>query len=226
MAARRMFSKTITDSDAFLDLPLTAQALYFHLSMQADDDGFVNNCRKIQRMVGCDHDDMQTLIDNGFLISFESGIVVIAHWKIHNYIQKDRYKPTVYAEEKAQLTMTPNGVYTRCIHDGYNLDTQVRLGKDRVRLGEGRGDRPPDDDSPKAAYGCYANVFFKDEELDKLKEEFPDDWKQRVDHLSKYMHSSGKIYANHLATIELWSDKDKEKEQAAGQTKDSAINYL
>ena len=144
MAERRMFAKTIVDSDAFLDMPLSAQALYFHLSMRADDDGFINNPKKIQRMIGGSDDDLKLLIAKRFIIPFESGIVVIKHWKIHNYIQSDRYKPTVYQEEKALITTKDNKAYTldtECIHDGYNVDTQVRLGKDRLgkdRLGEDR----------------------------------------------------------------------------------------
>ena len=100
MAERRMFAKTIIDSDAFLDMPLSTQALYFHLSMRADDDGFINNPKKIQRMIGACDDDLKVLIVKRFIIPFESGIVVIKHWKIHNYIRNDRYKETVYQEEK------------------------------------------------------------------------------------------------------------------------------
>ena len=129
MAERRMFAKTIIDSDAFIDMPLSTQALYFHLSMRADDDGFINNPKKIQRMVGASDDDLKVLIMKRFIIPFESGIVVIKHWKIHNYIQKDRYKPTVYAEEKSMLTSKDNGAYTECIHDVSKVETQVSIGK-------------------------------------------------------------------------------------------------
>lgn len=134
MAERRMFAKTIIDSDAFLDMPLSAQALYFHLSMRADDDGFVNNPKKIQRMIGASDDDYKILIAKSFVLLFESGVIVIKHWRINNYIQKDRYKGTVYTEEKDFLTVKDNGAYTLCIQDGYKTDTQVRLGK--VRLGK------------------------------------------------------------------------------------------
>ena len=110
MAERRMFAKTIIDSDAFLDMPLSAQSLYFHLSMRADDDGFLNNAKKIQRMIGSADDDLKLLLAKNFIIPFESGVVVIKHWKIHNYIRNDRYKPTVYSEEKAQLSCQENGI--------------------------------------------------------------------------------------------------------------------
>ena len=145
MAERRMFAKTIIDSDAFLDMPMSTQALYFHLSMRADDDGFINNPKRIQRMIGASDDDLKLLIAKSFVILFESGVVVIKHWKIHNYIQSDRYKPTVYAEEKSLLDVKKNKAYTlntnECIQNGYITDTQDRLGKDRLgkdRLGKDR----------------------------------------------------------------------------------------
>lgn len=138
MAKRRMFATTIIDSDAFLDMPLSAQALYFHLSMRADDDGFINNPKKIQRMVGASDDDCKLLIMKRFIITFESGVIVIKHWKIHNYIAKDRYTPTIYKEEMAQLTVKENKAYTEndnpCIQNVYITDTQVRLGKDSLEL--------------------------------------------------------------------------------------------
>jgi hypothetical protein len=126
MAEKRMFTQKIVDSDAFLDMPLSTQALYFHLNMRADDDGFINNPKKIQRMVGASDDDCKLLLMKRFIIAFESGVVVIKHWKIHNYIQKDRYKPTVYQEEKSLLTEKKNKVYTECIQDVPTLPTQYR----------------------------------------------------------------------------------------------------
>lgn len=138
MAERRMFAKTIIDSDAFLDMPLSTQALYFHLSMRADDDGFINNPKKIQRMVGAGDDDIKLLIAKRFIIPFESGIVVIKHWKIHNYIQKDRYKPTIYQEEKRQLEEKENKAYTECIQDVSIVETQdrdsIEIGKDSIEV--------------------------------------------------------------------------------------------
>ena len=140
MAKRRMFAMTIIDSDAFTDMPLSTQALYFHLSMRADDDGFLNNPKKIQRMIGASDDDFRVLVAKRFILPFESGVVVIKHWKIHNYIAKDRYTPTVYQAEKALLEVKDNGAYTECIQDVYKMDTQVRLSKDSLvkdSLGQG-----------------------------------------------------------------------------------------
>ena len=131
-----MFSRKITESDQFLDMPMSAQSLYFHINMQADDDGFVGNVKTIKRMIGASDDDLKLLIAKQFLIPFETGIVVIRDWKIHNYIQKDRYTETFYQQEKAQLETVENKQYqkmdTECIQNVSSLDTQVRLGKDRL----------------------------------------------------------------------------------------------
>lgn len=126
-----MFAKSIIDSDAFLDMSLSTQALYFHLNMRADDDGFVNNPKKIQRMINASDDDLKLLIAKNFIIPFESGVVVIKHWKIHNYIQNDRKKDTNYQEELKLLKVKENKSYTlnleECNQNGYNMDTQDRL---------------------------------------------------------------------------------------------------
>ena len=148
MAERRMFAKTIIDSDAFLEMPTTSQLLYFHLAMRADDDGFVNKPKSLMRMVGCKDDDLKLLFVKKFLIPFESGVVVIKHWKIHNYIRKDTYTETKYKEEKATLELDENSAYRLAEESPLQLrdesvtspSTQVRLGKDRIgkdRLGEG-----------------------------------------------------------------------------------------
>ena len=136
MAERRMFAKTIIDSDAFLDMPLSTQCLYFHLSMRADDDGFINNPKKIQRMIGCGDDDLKLLVAKQFIVPFESGIVVIKHWKIHNYIRNDRYKETIHRDEKAMLITKDNKEYAIGLPVGIpnddQRDTQVRLGEDSL----------------------------------------------------------------------------------------------
>lgn len=115
MAERRMFAKAIIDSDTFLDMPIASQLLYFHLSMRADDDGFINNAKSIMRICDCKEDDLKLLLENNYLISFDSGVLVIKHWKVHNYIAKDRYKETKYKEEKATLSLDENNSYTSCI---------------------------------------------------------------------------------------------------------------
>jgi len=135
-----MFAKTIIDSDAFLEMPQSSQNLYFHLAMRADDDGFINNPKSIMRLIGCKDDDANILIAKKFLIPFESGVVVIKHWKIHNYIRKDTYTETKYKDEKSMLELDENYAYTTHRHEAVTLPsrncdeplTQVRLGKDRL----------------------------------------------------------------------------------------------
>ena len=235
VAERRMFAKTIIDSDPFLDMPLSAQALYFHLGMRADDDGFINNPKKIQRVVGCSGSDMELLIERKFLIPFDSGVVAIKHWKIHNYIRADRYKETVYKEEKARLALKKNGSYTLGIptdnHTTYQGDTQDRVGKDRVgkvRSGEERKTATASTEE-RQRFGTYKNVLLTADELQALKEKFPENWSERLEHLSSYMSSAGKNYANHFATICLWAEQDRQKDsnqKTAKQMNESAWDYV
>lgn len=226
MAERRMFAKTIIDSDAFLEMPMSARLLYYDLAMRADDDGFNNSPRKVMRTIGATTDDLNILIARKFIIPFENGVVVIKHWRIHNYIRKDTYNETPYKEQKAQLEYDENNAY-RLVADGGEkplLDapstsrglpvdepsTQVRLGKvstGKVRVGEdNREDEPPN--PPRHKYGLYKNVLFTDEEYQKLQEEFPHDYTDRIERLSEYIASTGKKYKSHLATIRAWARKE------------------
>lgn len=132
MAQRRMFSRKITETDRFLEMPLSSQALYFHLNMGADDEGFIDKTKTIQRTIGASSDDMKLLIAKGFLIPFDSGVVVIRHWRIHNYIRSDRFQSTLYQSEKAQLEFGKSKTadlkpLENVIPNGYQMDTQVRL---------------------------------------------------------------------------------------------------
>lgn len=141
MAQRRMFSKKITETDKFLEMPLSSQALYFHLSMGADDEGFIDRAKTIQRTIGASDDDMKLLIAKGFLIPFESGVVVIRHWRIHNFIQSDRFQSTIYQKEKSQLEFDSSKTAQlkapeQWIQNGSEVDPQVRLDKDRLELGK------------------------------------------------------------------------------------------
>ena len=146
MPERRMFSREITETDAFLSLPYSAQVLYFHYCMNADDDGVVSNPLTLRRLTGCSGEDENVLARLHFIIPFKSGVTVIKHWKIHNKIPKDRYHPTKYTDEMALLQLKPNDAYTLtqegqgfvyssytgCIQDVSNLDTEVSIGKDRL----------------------------------------------------------------------------------------------
>jgi len=140
VAQRRMFSKKVTDTDTFLDMPLSTQALYFHLNMHADDDGFIDNTKTIQRMIGSSDDDRKLLVAKQFLLPFENGVVVIKDWRVHNYIRKDTYNQTMYPNELEQLNINDSGQYerqdllpyTERPRDVDETLTQVRLGKDRL----------------------------------------------------------------------------------------------
>lgn len=191
MAERRMFSKIVIDSDTFLDMPLSAQALYFHLSMRADDDGFVSSPKRIQTYVGASTDDLKILLAKHFLIPFESGVVVIKHWKVHNYIQKDRYKETYYQAEKALLEETPktkeytrklnldtsciqtvSNLDTSCIQTGYKLDTQVR-DRDSIEIEIGEDKESASADSNEPDGSTSPSLFDKEEEIREKKRTKP-----------------------------------------------------
>lgn len=151
MANRRMFSKQITASDAFVDMPASSQLLYFHLNMEADDDGFVSNPKRIIKMLNVADDDLKILLAKRFLLAFESGVVVIKHWLLHNAVRKDMYKETQYLDEKKTLQIKDNNVYT----DGRNETVTKplhRIGKDRIgkiSLEEERAEKTPKEESNK-----------------------------------------------------------------------------
>ena len=227
MAERRMFAKTIIDSDSFLEMPLSTQALYFHLSMRADDDGFINNPKRIQRLIGGCEDDLKVLIGKNFIIPFESGIVVIKHWRMHNYIQKDRYKETVYKEEKAMLSEKENKAYTLldtpCIQDVHNMDTQVRVGKDSlgkdslevvVAEEDSNGNEEDVDNSVdnfEYMGGTLGKgvVLLTDNQRESLLEELGfDAFNHYIDKLANFIIDKKAKVSNHYATIKKWAKED------------------
>lgn len=150
MANRRMFSRDIVKSDLFLDLPISAQALYFHLGMDCDDDGFCGNPKMIMRMTGCNIDDLKLLIVKGFVQQFDSGVIVITHWKTNNYIRSDRYRETIYRQEKSMLCENC-GVYIMDTNGIPMVDqrlTQYRIGEDKkYRVGKEEPPSPTRDQS-------------------------------------------------------------------------------
>lgn len=131
MADRRCFTKKITESDAFLEMPLSTQCLYFHLNMSADDDGFVNSPKKIQRMIGASDDDLKVLIAKAFILVFESGVIVIKHWRMNNTLRNDRYHPTDYQEEYRMLGLKENKSYT-WQPNGNQLEPQHNITKHNI----------------------------------------------------------------------------------------------
>ena len=225
MADKRMFSLKIVDSDLFLDMPLSSQCLYFHLSMRADDDGFVDNPKKIIKIIGSNEDDLKILITKGFVIVFERGIIVITHWKINNYIRNDRRKETLYIKEKECLSETENGAYIRLENLGIPndnhlstksqpIDNQLSVNCphsiDKGRLDKGRGDQE-NQSAPFSYYGEYKNVKLTDEEYQKLQDKLQAHTDTMIEKLSRYIKSSGKDYKDHYVTILNWYEQDKEK---------------
>ena len=213
MAKKRMFNVDIVGSDAFLDLPHAAQALYFQLGMRADDDGFVGNPKTIQRIAGTKASDLELLVKKRFLLQFPSGVIVIKHWKINNDIKKDRYSPTVYTDEFQMLSTKENKAYTErnanvstldteLVQNVSTLDTQYSIDKDRLDKDS--------IDKEKHAHGFFSNVFLTDGELQKLSSEIPnlDDY---IERLSNYLANNKKEYKSHCATIRNWHRRDVEK---------------
>ena len=201
MATKRAFTKKITESDAFLDMPLSTQCLYFHLNMNGDDDGFINNPKRIMRLIGATDDDLKLLIAKAFVLVFESGIIVIKHWRMHNTLKNDRYHPTDYKEEFEMLGVKDNQAYT-WKQNGNILETEHNITKHNITK----------HNNIKHKYGEYSNVLLSDEEMEKLKQEFPNDYLNRIERVSEYCASTGKSYKNYLATIRNWAKKDKPKE--------------
>ena len=231
MADKRMFSLKIVDSDLFLDMPLSSQCLYFHLSMRADDDGFVNNPKKIIKIIGANEDDQKILIAKGFVIVFDQGIIVITHWKINNFIRKDRYKPTMYIDQKQQLYQTENGAYISEEKVGCHLvnqrlsSGQPSIGKgrlDKVSIDKGRGEKE-NQAAPVSFYGKYQNVRLTEEEYHKLNDKLQSHTDTMIEKLSRYIKSSGKYYKDHYVTILNWYEEDKEKLRHKGGNK--KMNY-
>lgn len=148
MAQKRMFTMKIVDSDAFLDMPATTQCLYFHLNMRADDDGFIGNPKRIMKITGASEDDLRLLIAKRFVLTFEDGVIVIKHWRMHNTLSRDRYAETSYTDEKKMLLLKDNGSYsltggnpiddTRLIERS-GRQTQQRRNKDATKTHSDKG---------------------------------------------------------------------------------------
>ena len=220
-----MFAKTIVLSDAFLDLPLSARCLYFTLGMLADDDGFVNSPKGIMRQVGASQDDLSILLAKRFILAFDSGVIVIKHWRIHNYIQKDRYKESKYIEEKSMLMIDEKGSYTECIQNVSKMDTQVSigkvsLGKDRVVEVSEEGDEENDngyndDEYPDKQFkkldGSLGRgvVLLTDQQFDILLDELGmDAFNHYVSKLADFIIEKDAKVGNHFATILKWAKED------------------
>lgn len=227
MAERRMFTKKVTDDDNFMALSSSAQALYLHLSMSADDDGFCNQVSISMFKAHASVQDLQALLEKRYIYQFENGVIVIKHWRMANALRKDRYTPTAFQEELSHLDIKDNGSYTwlpngcqmvakRLPQDSIGKDSIGKVSIDKESTDKyilSASDEPepstPKNKPVKHKYGEYKNVLLTDEELQKLKTEYSD-YEERIERLSSYIESSGKKYKSHYATIRMWARKDTE----------------
>lgn len=221
MAEKRMFTNKVVESDAFLELPFSARCLYHALNMNADDDGFLNSPNKIIRIVGASEKDLNILISKRFVLDLGGGIICIKHWRMHNTLKKDRYKPTQYQEEFSMLIIQEDGSYTEKNQSGTKMEPERNHSIDKDSIDQISLDKEREEKNSKPIrhkYGEYGNVLLSDADLEKLKSEYPHDWQERIENLSAYIASTGKSYKNHLATIRNWARKEQpQKPQQATQ---------
>lgn len=228
MAERRMFAKTIVLSDAFLDLPMSARCLYFTLGMLADDDGFVNAPRAIMRQCGASDDDMKNLIAKKFVLVFESGVIVIKHWRINNYLRNDRYAETKYTEEKAQLSVDEKGGYHRGNDSGIpggipnngipnigipsiGKDSIDKVSLGQVSIGKGECERGnPPAPSPAPAEKPASPVLTDEERRKRILH-----WKHSVEIFRRQKYDPGRIYDLAAAEGITQEEIDNFKEDAS-----------
>ena len=217
MARKRMFDIEIVDTDLFLEMPQSTQNLYFHLGMRADDDGFVSNPKKIVKTVGANEDDLKILMAKSFIIAFDSGVIVIRHWKINNYLRKDRYIETIYKNERRQLIEDENGIYNLGIPNDNQMATDglpsiEENSIDKKSIEEYSIDNmPASEEKPSTAsakankhkYGEYKNVLLKDEELQRLKKDYSN-WEELITYLDEYIEMKGYKAKSHYLCIKKW----------------------
>lgn len=205
MAEKRMFSKKIIDTDWFMDMPASTQNLYFHLSMRADDDGFVASPKRIIKLVGATDDDYRILISKKFIIPFESGVCVITDWRINNYLRTDRYAETIYTQEKQSLNVDENGRYTLGIPLGIPVVDPVYT-LSNTNTNTNRKDRGVGEEKPsKHKYGEYKNILLTDKELEKLKTDYGEEQTQNaIQYLDEYIEMKGAKYKSHYLAMRKW----------------------
>ncbi len=226
MAERRMFTGKIVKSDPFTEMPLSAQALYFHLNMEADDDGFVNSPNKIRRSIGAAEDDLKLLVAKRFILQFDNGTIVIKHWRMHNLLRKDRYKPTQYQDEMSTLFLKKNGTYTEKsnllpyeIESGNQMATirqpygnqvapQVSIGEESL-VEESKVECSVEDETDNLQY-FNNKIILSDNQIgdliDKMGLEMFDEY---CDRLEAFIDKTGANIKCHYATILEWYNKDR-----------------
>ena len=229
MAERRMFAKAIVLSDAFLDMPLSARCLYFTLGMFADDDGFVGSPKGIMRQCGASQDDMLALIQKRFVLAFESGVIVIKHWRINNYLRNDRYTSTTYLEEKETLELDEKNAYTE--KNGFGIPSmgipsidKVSIDKDSIGKDSIGEDIPPaPEKETKHTYGEYKHVRLTDKEYNTLCQDFGDmQTEKAITYLDEYIEMKGTKYKSHYMAMRKWVfDALREKTQKKPTTEQS-----
>ena len=231
MAERRMYTKKITDADAFIEMPSAAQALYFHLNQGADDDGFNNQIQMAMLKAHASADDLKILLAKNFIIRFESGVIVIKHWRMHNTIRKDRYTPTNYQDELEQLGIKENGSYTLGLPSGCQV---VAIGKDSIgkdSIGEyrvvevsGKADTENGNNNEESVENSVENsameymggtlgkgvVLLTEEQKDALLEKLGlDAFNHYVEKLASFIIDKKATVGNHYKTILKWWEEDK-----------------
>lgn len=247
MAEKRMFTVKIVESDAFLDMPLSAQALYVHLNMNADDDGFVNNPKMITRLIGAKNDDLQVLIDKAFILMFPSGVVVVKGWLMNNIIKKDRKHPTSYQEELSQLVVKDNRSYTwkqngnvtetERKQNGNNLLPSI----DKNRLDKNSIDKnntfaPTSNDIDAMEKEIFAelpllnNQFYKiyTEDVSHYKEQFPAiDVEQEIRNAIAWTEANPKNRKKQgKRFLTNWLLRKQERSRAYSERNKSGVNYI
>ena len=222
MADRRMLTKKVTDDDNFMSLSSSAQALYLHLSMSADDDGFCNQVSISMFKAHASVQDLQALLEKRYIYQFENGVIVIKHWRMANALRKDRYTPTSFQEEMSKLGIKDNGSYT-WLSDGCQMVAN-RLPQDsidKISIEEDSinniniipSSPTTDTKKTKHKYGEHKNVLLTDDEYIKLQERFPDDYEMRIETLSEGIALKGYKYKSHYLAILKWARNDKNKTQ-------------
>jgi hypothetical protein len=216
MAERRIFTKKVTDDDNFMQLSASAQALYLHLSMAADDDGFCNQVSISMFKAHASVDDLKVLLAKNYVIRFESGVIVIKHWRMHNTLRKDRYTPTSFQEELKQLGIKDNGSYTLGLPSGCQVVAerlpQDSIGKESiVEVSVEEDNAPTPTATKKHKYGTYKNVLLTDDEYQKLQARFPNDYEAKIETFSEAMARKGYKYKSHYLAILDWARRDAKK---------------
>lgn len=245
MAERRMFTSKIVESDDFIEMPFSAQCLYFHLNMNADDDGFLNNAQKIRKSIEASQSDLDLLIEKRFILSFDN-VIVIKGWRMNNQIRKDRYKPTQYTDLFQKLKIKKDGSYTENLDDttletpsetlgnqmattwqplGNQMATQDSIVKDSIvkdsivqdsivqdSLGQDSIFPPEtENEGEKLIFGSLGNVLLTLEEYTQLQNQFPSNYKDLIERLSKGIAKYGYKYKSHYIAILDWVENDKKK---------------